>query len=85
MRSQPLRSTCTLMPGCAASNALAIFSAVCNSIEVYQTIVPSAFALASRSGLAAVGSGARGEGRTGDQPDQQQGDGCGEIASLRSQ
>ena len=58
MRSQPLRSTCTSMPGCAASNALAIFSAVCNSIEVYQTILPSFFALASRSGVAAVGAGA---------------------------
>ena len=61
MRSQPFRSTCTSMPGCAASKALAIFSAVCSSIEVYQTIFPSFFALASRSGDVAVGSGAAAE------------------------
>ena len=61
MRSQPLRSTCTSMPGCAASKALAIFSAVCNSIEVYQTMLPSFFALASRSADAAVGAGAAAE------------------------
>ena len=58
MRSQPLRSTCTSMPGCAVSKALAIFSAVCSSIEVYQTTLPSSFALASSSGVVAVGAGA---------------------------
>src|SRR5215207_7588971 len=58
MRSAPLRSTCTLMPGCTASKALANFSAVSSSIEVYQTTVPSCFALAISSGLGPVGSGA---------------------------
>src|SRR5262245_36551139 len=51
-RSEPVRCTSTLMPGCAASNSLATFSALGSASDVYQTTLPSFFAASRRASWA---------------------------------
>src|SRR4051812_34867874 len=57
-RSAPERSTRTAIPGYAASNDFAIFSATERSIEVYQTTLPSFFAASISAGVTASAGGA---------------------------
>src|SRR5882762_1523744 len=58
MRSAPERSTWTETRGYFASKALAMASETVRSTELYQTMVPSARAAATSSGVTLLGGGA---------------------------
>ena len=65
-RCEPVRCTSTLMPGYAASNCLATFSALGRTSEVYQTTLPSFFAASTSfaSGAASAGPATTSESST---------------------
>src|SRR5215510_15320886 len=63
MRCEPVRCTSTLMPGYAASNSLATFSALDRASEVYQTTFPSLRAASTRASCASPGPPAKSPAR----------------------